>query len=277
MPQEGSMVRSSWWSSLPVALAVAASAAGGCTPNEISFFIVQSQVPVAGGSGTGCSITADLSALHRNEGTLDVWLRNNYAISPLFRSELIGYADPMAGRAETRGIFVEGAEVTLFVGSPTGSVYEPPYTVYFSSFLPPNTSQSPGLAVTSFELIRSDIGTRLRADVCHEGTPTAMCPVAPINETPLRLVAEILPFGRTMGGIRLNGARYRYGINVCCRCLISFPAESDDAMRMGPDCLGSGTVTQSCTPGQDDAVDCRTCAANCQPPTFAMTPGETCP
>lgn len=265
---------------LPVALTFAL--AGGCAANEVSFFIVQNQIPVAGGASGICTFSADPSAAHRNEGVLDVALRTNYVLFPLFRSELLSSRDPMAGRAESRGIIVEGAVIELHRGSPTGPTIVDPYTVYFNTFLPPADMGGPGYAVTSFELVRQRDIAGLQMQVCNvqpiEGR--AECRGANLSTTQ-RIIAVIRPFGHTMGGIPIDGATWTFPLTVCCGCLVTFPpdANADEATHAGPDCNAGAPSTQACNIGQDDPVDCRYCSASnsfCQPPGYTP-PSATSP
>jgi hypothetical protein len=262
--------------------------ATGCAANEISFFIVQNQQPIP--AGTICQAGTDPAAVHLNEGTLDVTMRDNYVMYPLFRSELLSSSMPMANRPETRGVFVDGAVVRLYRNDPTSETNRlipgedsRGHTVYFTAFVPPATGGTPSYAVGQFELLRPQDVTQLRSEVCAGTTTgTAACPVPTYASHPVRVYAVIEPFGHTMGGIDIDAGAFTYPITVCCHCLVQFPPDADaaDEIHPGPDCLNGATATFACTVGQDVVSDCRSCigpAAVCQPTGFTPNPNATNP
>jgi hypothetical protein len=285
-PKEGYMPRLR--SLLPLALVSASAVAPGCVANEVSFFIVQNQQPIA--VGTTCTAGVDPASAHLNEGTLDVTMRDNYVMYPLFRSELQSTAMPTANRAEMRGLFVDGAVVRLYRNDPTSESNrlipgEDPrgHTVYFTAFVPPSAGGAVSYAVGQFELIRPQDVAMLQAEVCAgTSTPTAACPVPTYQSHPVRIYAVIEPFGHTMGEINIDAGPYTYPITVCCHCLVQFPPDADEPsdVHPGPDCLNGITSTFACTVGQDTVSDCRTClgpAAVCQPVGFTPNPNQTNP
>lgn len=260
-----------------------------CAPNEVSFYIRQAQVPQATGMGGMCTVTGDPSALMSQEGTMDLAFTTSYFISPLYVNQLVGYADPMALRAETRGIFVEGADIYLYNTTPPD-----PYahegamnllastTVYTSTFVPAGSSQGLGYAVGGLEIISPSIpglAASLRAScVLQPVDSRPECPPRIVRGASMRIVAVIRPFGHTQGGIRLQGAEFRYSINTCCGCLLRFPAAADSSMHPGPDC-NEGAPDPSCSFGQDRSLDCRLCSQSdplCQPPGYTPA-GSTMP
>lgn len=279
-----------WTRWLVGAAAVAALAsAPACVPNDNIFFIVQNQVAMSAGVGAQCTLMPDPGGLANNHGVLDVALRRSYIMSPLYRSELMSSRDPVAGRAETRGLYVEGAEIELRLPAPG----QPPeswvrvnlggpsstYTVASTTFVPPGTSAGPGYAVGPLEIIPTTIGDALARRVCILGdVPTGTGCMRPSIDpsTTLNIVAIVRPFGRTMGGLSIQGAAFNFPMTVCCACLVSFPAEANDpTATTHHNCFArTSPTTVPCTVGQDEAVDCRLCADNllCQPPNFGCNP-----
>jgi hypothetical protein len=259
------------------ALFVVATAflAAGCAANEISIAIVQNQAPQPGATAGVCTTSPDPMALSVGVGTLDLLLRDDYIMSPLYRSELLSTRDPASAHPETRGFFVTGARIDLRVGAPPPDGPElltsGAFSVTTSTFVPPGTSSGPGYAVGGIDVIPVSVGQLLLPAVCPMGAPTAACPVPPVTPHPLLVIASITPFGQTMGGLQIEGATFQYPINVCCGCLITFPADADNQTIAGPDCSGGVATTMTCSIGQDEPVDCRVCSGSnlfCQPANF---------
>jgi hypothetical protein len=254
---------------------------GGCAENTTSFFIRQSQVPQGGGTGT-CTVSTNPTDLARDQGTLDVAVRRSYSITPLYQSELLSSRDPMSARPETRGLFVTRADVELRRNSDEGPLINlrdgsgqipTNFSVTTSTFLPPGSTSGTGFAVGSLEIIPARIGDALAAQVCVLGPPPAGCSRPSIvGSANQRIVAVVRPFGRTMGGLEVEGAPYVFPLTICCGCLLRFPGDADSMTRAGPDCLGGMGQTQACNLGQDEPFDCRECAVEgdptCQPPGF---------
>jgi hypothetical protein len=81
-------------------------------------------------------------------------------------------------------------------------------------------------------------------------------------------VAEVKVFGQTVGGLDVQSSSLRYVIRVCKGCLVDFPPTG-----VGPNGQCKLASDQSpqlpCLFGQDEVVDCRSCAATnpiCQAP-----------
>ena len=144
--------------------------AGGCAPNQVSFFIVQNQVPMQTGLGGPCTTTADPSALSLGNGTLDLSVSNNYIVNALYRSELITTADRGTGTPEMRGMFVDGANIEVHEDSATGALLNisdaagavpATYTVSANTFIDAASTSAPGLAVGTLEIIPPRLGDAL--------------------------------------------------------------------------------------------------------------------
>ncbi len=260
--------------------------AQGCVDNEVSFFIQQGQVPQPSGT-SGCVVTSEPDALHRNQGLLDLALSTRYVLNPLYRSEVLSSARRTSGRPEMRGIFVDGADIELRDPANTDPTASPlfRYRVVSTAFVPPATAESPGYGFGNLELIPASVGATLRDQLCppNLSTVSAQCPVPTWPDTRQQLVVTVRPFGHTMGEVYVSGSHYTYPITLCCHCLVTFSAAGDDPTRDGPDCSATTTVsTTTCDPGQDDAVDCRACSAGnpalCQPRGYRTDPmAAACP
>ena len=275
-------------------LMLLALASAACAPNEISIFIVQNQVPISGGQAGVCMQPQDPSGLHRNEGLIDVTLRDNYVMFPLYQNSLQSYRNPTAGRAETRGIFIDGADIELrrepnangempFVAlrDPSGATIPATYTVLSTTYVPPSTQGAVGLAVGRLEIIPSRVVRAMADRVCRITSNLPDSPVPTYESDAQRIVAVVRPYGHTMGGVAVGhqanggpesqGSSFNFPITFCCHCLLAFPRDADDLTHTGRDCTAGTATATVCELGQDDVVDCRLCSggdAVCQPPGF---------
>lgn len=265
------MIRRLWLGGAFAALGILGQA---CADNEVSLFIQQAQRPQSG-STAGCTVSEDPAGLHRNQGLLDLTVRRSFVIYPLFRSEVIEFQQRVVGHPETRGIFVDGADIALHIGSeagppPTGTPAT--YRILSTTFVPPASSAGPGYAVGLLEIIPSQVGDSIATRICQP-IPNAMPDVCPVPRWPNQseqVLAVIRPFGHTMGGVQISGAHFVFPLTFCCHCLVQFQSAADNAAIPGPDCSSTlGEATQACEIGQDDPLDCRTCALSnptaCQP------------
>ena len=280
------MSRRLWLCGSFAALGVVAQ---GCVDNEISFFIEQAQIPQATGT-TGCTLSSDPNTLHRNQGLLDVSVRSTFVMYPLYRSEILAYDRRVSGRPEVRGMFVDGANVELHVGNEMGL---PPsglagnltaYQVVSTTYIDPASTEGPGFSVGNLEIIPAQVGAAVARQICQPITTdvSAACPIPRYPDQSLAVVAVIRPFGHTMGGIQVSGSHFVFPVTFCCHCLVQFDSASDNPAIAGPDCNSStGMAVAACDPGQDDPVDCRTCALGnplaCQPRGFQNGGVGACP
>jgi hypothetical protein len=272
--KEARMLRSRSWLS-PALLALALGAAG-CAENEVSLSIRQIQVPQPGGTSGICTVSSDPSSAASFLGVLDVAVRFNYTVSPLFQNELICTRAPTDFRPEVRDIVVNRVDVELHRDSVDGPIINVGgvtglFTLDTPAHVPCTGTSGAGFGVGGFDVITSRIGRALFDQVCVLGPPPVPGGRPSITSNDVRLVARIVPFGRTMGGIAVQGAPFIYPIQVCCGCLLRFPSDADDPMHHGPDCSQGTPMTQVCDQGQDVPLDCRFCAGSnplCQPPGF---------
>jgi hypothetical protein len=58
------------------------------------------------------------------------------------------------------------------------------------------------------------------------------------------------------------GPSFAYDIQLCLGCLVEFPPGTDDPSLPGIDCCGGGAPIESCYPGQDEPIDCRSCLSS---------------
>jgi hypothetical protein len=258
--------------------------AQGCVDNGVSFNIIQSQVPTAGGT-TGCLVGIDPTSTHRNEGILDLSVATRYIMYPLYMSEIIASQGRVRGRPEARGLFVDGADIELSTPGAMAPAFR--YRVISTTYVPPASPEGAGFATGTLEILPDAIGAQLAAQLCVPDTTdvTDACPVPIWPNDPAhrqQLIATIRPFGHTMGQVQVSSEPFVYPITLCCHCLVQFQSASDNPSVVGPDCNSSmGSPTISCNPGQDDPLDCRTCAlgnpAACQPRGYQNFANASCP
>lgn len=221
-----------------------------CADNEQTIFIRQVQAPESG----ECSYTADESATAYGLGVLDVALSNQYRAALLVANQMVPRADPDAPRAETNRVRLTEAEVhvQLADGSEVGS-----FTVPGNGFVDPSTGSSPGYGVFETVLVDPASAQALAGKLGCAGTRLASVG---------RVVTVVKVFGKTLGGKEVESSEFRFPIEVCCGCLVSFPPDATDPLsEKQPNCLGisetGSTIEEPCLSGQDQPLDCRLCKA----------------
>jgi hypothetical protein len=211
----------------------------GCSDEESGLFI-QGNVAL---TAPACEARAEATTALLISGVLDVGLKLDYDATLLVGSQLTPRADKKNLRTETMIAVVEGAEVHLFTD--TGAE-DTAFTVPASGVIRPDPSNEAGYGIISATLIPQATGAGLAATMERGQVVTR--------------VAEVKVFGKTVGGLDVESSSIRYVIKVCLGCLIDFP----------PAALQNGQCVKQldqnpelpCFFGQDDEVDCRSCAAS---------------
>lgn len=256
----------------------------GCVDNTVSVYIRQNQSPTV--TGVNCTFNNDPTSAFITEGTLDVALRDNYTMIPLVANQLITRANMDQLRIETSTLNVEGFVVELHEGSPEGPIVGQPFSIYQNIVVPASlTAGTPGYAASVIQVIPPQVTSALRTAVCQfdNAGVTPDCPVvriaASINR---RILVKLTAFGTSLGQNDIESTPFYFPVTVCCGCLLNFPNGSDFAEVEGeqrPDC-NAGMALATCAVGQDQPVDCRSCASTlpsvCQPRGFSPT-GAVCP
>lgn len=233
-----------------------------CADNEQSLFIRQVQAPESG----ECSYGAEESSTSFGLGVLDLALTNQYRAGLLIGNQMVPRGDPSQSRAETNRVRLTEAEihVQLADGAEIGS-----FTVPGNGFVDPGTGTSPGYGLFMTVLVDPASAQALASRLGCAGSRLPSVG---------RIVTVVKVFGKTLGGNEVESAEFRYPIEVCCGCLVSFPPEANDPALLDdqPNCMavseGTG-LEEPCLIGQDTAVDCRICksrlgaqgAALCEP------------
>jgi len=229
--------------SLPLAAALLAFGAG-CIDNWQSFYVRDNKRL---GEPPGCEIPTDPNATGLLGGVLDVSIAHSYAAYLFTENRLIIREDEGLPRAESNGIFVQGAyldyEPDPTCGAPLGAT-----EVRFSNFIDPQASATIGIW-----LIPEAMGLNLTA------AALAGCPLQEMN-----IVVTVQLFGVTQAGIELETQPFDYPITICNGCLAYCPigmtcppATPHPGTNCDCDNTDVDTGEMPCHPGQDDLVDCR--------------------
>lgn len=224
--------------------------------------IRQFQAPVV--NGATCSVPRTPAGDPLSHGTLDVSQTDTYALRPLYE---------WSGSSP---VTVSHLSVTIHEDSPDGPLVGPSFDLYESTRLAAGSAAAPSFEAAEYGVVPSQVGQALRSAVCRIDTAgvTPDCPVVSVTSVPRHLVVVVQAVGASDDGCAATTATSTFPIEVCCGCLLTFPADSDvpdSTVRSGPDC-DNGTPALSaavCAIGQDFPVDCRLCAhsnpAYCQP------------
>jgi hypothetical protein len=241
------------WTRRAVVLGVLAGMSGvvasACADNNQSLFIRQVQSPESG----QCSYTNDPTADHYMSGFLDLMLVSEYRAVLLVGNQLVPRGNADMVRAETSRIQLDEAEVTVEFSDGTEINS---FTIPGNGFVDPSSGSEPGWGVFGTVLIDSNTGkallSALQVPAGQRGTRVG------------RVVAVVKVFGKTLGGKDVESGEFRFPIEVCYGCSVSFPQSRwlDDGVTPVPNCQGCADVTDlqgACTPGQDSTIDCCKC------------------
>ena len=227
---------------------------GGCTDEQTGLFI-RGIVVI---DEPECVASPEGDQLLHSAGLLDVALRPDYVASLIVGSQLTPRGDKTNLRTETMITTITGAEVELY--RDTGEL-DTAFTVPATGILPPDSGDDAGFGIVTATIIPASTGVALAAELTSSA------------EIRTR-VAHIVVFGKTLGGLDVETAPYTYVLRVCAGCLVDFPAGAYDP---SVGCLPNDTVDSIVPPcrfGQDDPVDCRSCASQ---NAFCQFPGGAPP
>ena len=213
----------------------------GCADEDTSMFILGNLALEA----PGCEARADSSADVLLSGALDVGIRLNYEATVLVGNQLTPRGDKENLRTETMHVTIGGAEVRLF--NDDGSLNSE-FTVPATGVISPADGEAAGLGVVNVTLIPAATGLELAEELEGRGAQRT-------------LVAEVITFGDTIGGVEVESAPFTFVIRVCEGCLVDFPPESLSGTGQCSNGLDQAGDLP-CRVGQDALVDCRTCLTN---------------
>lgn len=214
-------------------------AGSACSSDETGLFIQGNEVRTA----PDCIARPEAAATLIGVGVLDVGLKLDYEATLLVASQLTPRGDKANLRTETMVTTIEGAEVHLY--RDTGEL-DTEFTVPASGVISPSSGNDPGFGIINATLLPQSTGLALAQQITSRSTV-------------ITRVAEVKVFGKTIGGLDVESASLRYVMRVCEGCLVDFPSETLDGSGQ---CTMGGAQSPSlpCRPGQDDLIDCRSCA-----------------
>lgn len=219
-----------------------------CADNNVSIFVRQVQAPASG----ECSYQAQPSQPAYGLGVLDVMLALQYRAALLVGNQLVPRGATDMGRAETARVAMTDAEVHVEIPG-VGEITS--FTVPGNGFADPSQGGEPGWGIFMTILVDTASATVLRDSVLRAAGDSRLSEF-------VRVVASVKVFGQTLGGQKVESGVFKFPIEVCYGCLVSFPSDANDPALANdqPNCKKEGTSTsQPCLVGQDAAVDCRDC------------------
>lgn len=233
---------------------VGSSVGSGCSDPESMLFIRQVVLRKA----PDCAAQAEPDGLTVLSGVLDVSFGlTEYQGTLLVGNQILSRGSGDLVRTETSRVGLTRAEVTTEDAS--GNQFST-YSVPITGFVDQGTGQEPGFGLATLPLADSATINAVKGSLTTRAAQR-------------RVVSKIKIFGNTLGGSEVYSGEFQFIIQVCNGCLVSFPADADDAASAGVDCNASSTTSTTgetpCTPGQDTFVDCRLCRGSnpaCQAP-----------
>ncbi|MEN9577025.1 MAG: hypothetical protein RJA70_34 [Pseudomonadota bacterium] len=224
---------------------VLALATSTCADNNTSIYVEAVLLL----SPPSCEVTADPGSTQLLRGTLDVAFLRSYEAALLVANQLTPRGDKEQLRAETQGIQLRGAEVQLSTAD--GALLDE-FSVPTGGFVHPSDSQAPGYGTALVTVIPPARGQAF-FEALSAGARGEVRTV----------VASVRVFGETSGGIEVTSGAFTFPIDVCFGCLVEFPLEAIEDTGNGRVCSGAadGVTTSQCLRGQDQKIDCRTCAS----------------
>lgn len=215
----------------------------GCAENESTLFI--------GGVvkiGSDCAYpNGGEDNLLLPRGVYDVGFAGSYQAGLLVGNQMNARGQKSRARTETSRILLEGAEVSLSV--PAGGALMPPFSSPGAGFVDVVGGEGAGYGVLPVVLLPSPKSAEEAFAALDAGY----------------VIAEVRAFGKTLGGKEVESNAFKFPIDVCAGCLVTF-GSADVELNANNEvvCRQAGTEEGSapCLWGQDEAVSCSLCAAS---------------
>ncbi|MBI5490389.1 MAG: hypothetical protein HY905_23840 [Deltaproteobacteria bacterium] len=214
----------------------------GCQENWESFFIIDNKRP---GDPPECAVPTAQTAEGLLGGTMDTSRTYGYVAYLFVENALIARADQGLPRAESNGIFVEGAYLYYEPDPQCPGVY-PDLEARVSQYIDPG-----GQATIGIWIIPGSIGRLMAAQVYDDPTTSAYDP--PCGKGFLDVTVTVQFFGITQSGSEMLTQEFDYPITVCSGCLLYAPPGTDGTCTDTTPAVGD----LPCNPGQDDLIDYR--------------------
>jgi hypothetical protein len=209
-----------------------------CSDNNSSLFItgVMALTP------PDCVATPDLTATLLGQGVLDLAFTKSYSAALLVGNQLTSRGSKQTLRTETSRISLRGAEINL-TDSKGNTLAN--FSVNGTGFVDVSRGEDAALGIFGAELIPASVGEKL--------TPV---PAGGSNQ----VIALVRVFGQTLGNQDISSSELSFPITYCNGCLIDYPLTAISPT--DKTCVGgvNDLPIPGCRPGQDDLIDCRSCA-----------------
>lgn len=219
----------------------------GCAENESTLFI--RGVAKIGSDCTYSATGEDDVLLPR--GVYDLGFQGSYQAGLILGNQMNARGQKARLRTETSRILLEGAEVTLLM--PTGEAVMPAFSSPGAGFVDVVSGEGAGYGVLPVVLLPRPETPEESARVFGAGY----------------VIAEVRAFGKTLGGKEVESNLFRFPIDVCNGCLVTFAsadlevnANNEVVCRISSDSTSSSSTDLPCLWGQDDPVSCSSCAAS---------------
>lgn len=231
---------------------------GSCVANESSVFVREMKAPAA---PPDC--TSSTSDAFTPLGLFDISFRSSYASYFLLENRLMAREDYSKPTAETNGVIIEGAEVS--VRAMNGSPITQREYYEFEGYIPP---ESEGIIFAS--VIPATATNTLSQQL---GCPQKDSLPVGTNVFYTMVYADVKFLGHTNGGTDVETPSFTVGIEICCGCLINWTncMVTCDMYCEDPD--GSGMCIDGVANG-GGLYDCRNIYHN---PNASWTVTETDP
>lgn len=217
-----------------------------CVQDTPAIFIVQNSA--LDGS---CNASRSQSGEIQSAGQMDLSVARAYQMNLVVENLMSPSGSVSLGGGGATGRY-EGNRVTFtnaivsLEGPPSGLAVPLPknQAIPISGTLEPG-----GNTLVTLDVISSTLGEQLASAISRRGT------VVPLTVT-------VRFEGVTTSGSEVDSNAFRFPLELCRGCLLSFPLEAIDDRFPAPNCLNTDddqTVSTACLPGQDEALDCRSC------------------
>jgi hypothetical protein len=231
-------------------------AAPSCVHNDQSLFVSGVLAPPKRKGLETCVYKPEASAVKLSVGLLDLGFGQTYDAYLMVGNQLIARTSAEQGRSESSRVALQG--VTVRVNDSAGNEISA-FTRLGSGIVEASEGATPSYG-TILTVLIDPTAARIAAQSLQPSTVK-------------RLVAFAKVFGQTLGGKSIESAEFEFPIDVCFRCLVRFPEDTNDLAiqtRTGVrNCKGKSSIEASspCVLGQDEEFVCSSCPENpvCDP------------
>lgn len=216
----------------------------GCADNESTLFIKG-----VAKIGDDCTYSSDGADGFLARGVYDVGFHGSYQAGLIVGNQISGRGSEARSRTETSSVVLEGAEVRLFKAE--GGAFKDAFSAPGAGFVEASGGEAASFGVLSVVLL-----PKLKKEE-----------VTPALETGY-IIAEVKAFGRTLGGQEVESGTFRFPIDICEGCLVSF-SEVEPNSALETVCRSTAEAKSVCLLGQDDVIGCSACMNSyeiCQKP-----------